>query len=37
MAIGCRQRGFYMNQKLFFGIICIASIAGIFVACGEGE
>jgi len=26
-----------MNQKLFFGIICIASIAGIFVACGKGE
>jgi len=25
-----------MNQKLFFGIICIASIAGIFVACGKG-
>ncbi len=26
-----------MNQKLFFGIICIASITGIFVACGKGE
>jgi hypothetical protein len=26
-----------MNQKLFFGIITIVSIAGIFVACGEGE
>jgi hypothetical protein len=25
-----------MNKKLFFGIISIAFIAGIFVACGEG-
>lgn len=26
-----------MNQKILFGIITIVSIAGIFVACGEGE